>query len=454
MQNNIKAGKYKILIVDDDPITVNILSKLALTMGFDHFKAFSASQGYEIAKKENPDLILLDLNLPDQTGVDLIPSLKLLNEAFPIIMVSGSGETVDIVAAMQAGASDYVQKPIDTKLLSDKIMKLIEMKNLASTRQKILEKSDDTLLLGSSPAIKRIIQEVSKIANSEAPVLILGESGTGKSMVAELIHRHSRRKSNPFVAINCAAIPANLLESELFGHVKGAFTGAVSDKKGKFEVAHKGSIFLDEIGDLMPDLQVKLLRVLQGQEFERIGSVDTVKVDVRVIAATNRNLEEAIVAKTFREDLYYRLNVLPLVMPPLRERSEDIPSLVKHFIKFYSAKEDKSFREPNPRIMEHLCDYEWPGNVRELQNVIERAIVMGKEPELKMSDFTIKPTLTEKGSEPRTSGAISSIKDLEYSSLVKAIERSSGNISRAAKMLGISRDTVYRRLKKFGIKLK
>ena len=409
MEKPEKDKKYRILIVDDDPVTVNILKKLSGSMGFDSFSAFSAAGGHELARKENPDLILLDLNLPDQTGIDLIPALKLLNEAIPIIMVSGSGETVDIVSAMQAGASDYVQKPIDTSLLSDKIMKLIEMKRLTSTKKKILDKSSDDFLLGSSPKMKRVILEISKIANSEAPVLILGESGTGKSLAAQIIHKYSSRRDDPFIAINCAAIPVSLLESELFGHVKGAFTGAVADKQGKFEAAHRGSIFLDEIGDLMPDLQVKLLRVLQGQEFERVGSVSTIKVDVRVIAATNRNLEEAIAAKGFREDLYYRLNVLPLVMPPLRERREDIALLLNHFIKLSSHKEDKTFRDLSPKIIDNLCDYSWPGNVRELQNVVERAVVMGREPELKMSDFTIQPGVKVEHSKGTRGGGLGHI---------------------------------------------
>ncbi len=455
MEKTNRTRKYRILIVDDDPVTVNILTKFVNSMGFEPISAFSASQGYETAKKEHPDLILLDLNLPDQTGVDIIPALKLINEATPIIMVSGSKETNDVVSAMQAGASDYVHKPIDTALLAEKIIKLIEMKKLTSIKKNIIERSSDEFLLGQSPKMKRVIVEISKIANSDAPVLILGESGTGKSLAANLIHKNSSRRDKPFVSINCAAIPSNLLESELFGHVKGAFTGAVSDKKGKFEAADKGTIFLDEIGDLLPELQVKLLRVLQGQEFERVGSLVTIKGDVRVIAATNRNLEEAIASKSFREDLYYRLNVLPLVMPPLRERKEDIPVLLNNFIKRFSDKENKSFKDLNEKIVNHLSDYGWPGNVRELQNVVERAIVMGKEPELKMSDFTIgSGKRVDFQNENQTNSPVTSIKDLEYSSLIKAIEKSSGNISRASKILGISRDTIYRRLKKYGIRLK
>jgi len=269
--------------------------------------------------------------------------------------------------------------------------------------------------------------------------------------VAQIIHAHSPRRDKPFVTIACPAIPENLLESELFGHEKGSFTGAIKDTPGRFEIADGGTIFLDEIGDLSPNLQAKLLRVLQNHEFEKVGGAKTLKVDVRIIAATNRNLEQAMQEKHFREDLFYRLNVLPIYVPPLRDRKEDIKPLAGHFVAYYSKKIGKRFSSISEQILEHLMGYDWPGNVRELQNVIERAVVLGKEPRLTVTDFILgirQPDVPEKR------GAFRSIRDLEFRALTDALEKAAGNISKAAKILGVGRDTLYRRMKKYNIGLK
>ena len=445
--------KPRVLIVDDDPISVKILEKFLEAGGYETNSAFSAKEGIENAKKFNPDLVLLDLKLPDKSGIDVIPIIKSINDEIPIIMVSGSGETNDIVSAMKSGASDYVQKPIDSAPLLGKIKNLLEIKKISSTQKELTDAGKYGLILGESPQIKRLIRELSKISAADSPVLILGESGVGKSLLAQLIHQYSNRRQGPFVTINCAAIPANLLESELFGHVKGSFTGAVQDKPGKFEYADKGTIFLDEIGDLSLDLQVKLLRVLQGQEFERVGGLKTIHVDVRIVAATNRNLEEAIVTRQFREDLFYRLNVLPIFIPPLRERKEDVAILANHFFQHYCSKTNKRFDGIPDTVMKYLLDYKWPGNVRELQNVIERAVVLAKEPNLKMPDFIFSQPSPQHKTQ-QTMETITSIKTIEKNALMKALEQTGGNISKAAKILNLSRDTIYRRLKKYKIALK
>ncbi len=444
--------KQTVLIIDDDPDFTRLLAKHLSAKGASVLTAGTAKEGFDSIKAKDPDVVLLDVNLPDKSGVELVSDIKGLSEEIPIVMVSGYGDTEIVVAAMKAGASDYIKKPLDHAALWEKIVKLTEMRRERSTEREIGELG---MILGTSAQTKQLIREISKVANSDAPVLLRGESGTGKSMIAEAIHEHSPRKERPFVTINCPAIPENLLESELFGHEKGAFTGAIRDKKGKFELADCGTIFLDEIGDLPPELQVKILRVLQNHEFERVGGLKTMRVDVRIIAATSRNLEEAIATHKFREDLFYRLSVLPIYIMPLRERKEDIPVLTEHFLKYFGRKSSKVFDDIPKQILDRLVEYDWPGNIRELQNVIERAVVLGRPPVLRQTDFVIvcaAPAATKpsEGEEPD----VTSLKDMEYRALMKALEQAGGNISRAAKILGIGRDTIYRRLKKYNIGLK
>jgi transcriptional regulator with PAS, ATPase and Fis domain len=302
---------------------------------------------------------------------------------------------------------------------------------------------------------------VSLVAQSDIPVFLRGDSGTGKSFIAERIHKYSKRKGRPFVTINCPAIASTLLESELFGHEKGSFTGAIKAKEGKFELANGGTVFLEDVGCLTMDLQAKLLRVIQNKEFERVGGLRTIKVDVRIIAATNQNIEQDLKEGRFREDLYYRLNVLPIYVPSLRERKQDIPSLADYFLKLSSKKENKKFKGLSSEVIKFLQSYDWPGNIRELDNAIERAVLLGKEPELKVSNFSMsedskkgaqyskKATIRAKGTQPLTS-----LKDMERSDLEVALRESSGNISHAAKILGISRVALYRRMKKHRIGLK
>ncbi len=440
--------RNKVLIIDDDGDFVSLLSKRLESHGFEVFVAGTAKEGLAALERVRPSVALLDVRLPDRSGVELVSEIREADADVPVIMVSGMGEPSLVVSAMQAGAVDYVQKPIDDREIVGKIRKAAELFRGISLEKEL---SSGGAIIGRSAQTQRLIRDISKVADSDAPVLLHGESGTGKTLVAGLIHSHSPRRERPFVTINCPAIPESLLESELFGHEKGAFTGAVREKIGKFELADGGTVFLDEIGDLPLELQVKILRVLQNGEFERVGGLKTIRVNVRIVAATNRNLEEAIRERRFREDLFYRLSVLPLYLPPLRERREDIPLLAEHFFNYYCRKSRKRFDKLSNEIMERLIKADWPGNIRELQNVMERAVVLGREPRLRIEDFTVagKPDL--RAAEP---AAAPSIKEMELRSLMRAIEAAGGNISRAAKALGVGRDTVYRRLKKYGVELK
>jgi len=444
----------QILLVDDDRIFLTLLAKRLSEEGWQVTTAETAADGLEKIRKNKPDILLLDVFLPDESGVDTVTDAKALAPDMPIIMVSTSGETKNIVAAIKNGASDYVKKPVDEALLITKIHRLLEIVTFRRTRSELNESMELKRLVGTSAGIQKLVREISKVSSSDATVLLSGETGTGKGLIAEIIHSLSRRRNNRFVAINCAAIPASLLESELFGHERGAFTGAIREKKGIFEVADNGTIFLDEIGDIAPELQVKLLRVLQGQEFERVGGTKPVKVDVRVIAATNVNLEQAIAEGRFREDLFFRLNVLPMTVPPLRERKEDIPILLEYFIAQYSEKAGKRFEKLAPEILNHLSEYSWPGNIRELQNVVERAVVFGKEPRFAIADFNIAPARYPTSTIPENSSSVSSLKELELQLLLQALRQAGGNVSRAARTLGISRGTVYRRLERYEIGLK
>jgi DNA-binding NtrC family response regulator len=443
----------QVLLADDDRIFLTLLAKRLAEEDWNIATAETAAATVEKVRKHKPDILLLDVFLPDRSGVDVVTEIKALAPDLPVIMVSTSGDTRNVVAAIKNGASDYVKKPVDEALLISKIQQQLDIANLKKTQSEFRESSELRRLIGDSAAMKKLIREISKVANSDATVLLSGETGTGKGLMAEVIHALSGRRNQRFIAINCAAIPATLLESELFGHEKGAFTGAVREKKGIFELANGGTIFLDEIGELATELQVKLLRVLQGQEFERVGGTKSIKVDVRVIAATNRNLEEAIANGHFREDLFYRLNVLPMTAPPLRERKEDIPILLRHFIRQFSEKAGKNFDKLSPDIEEYLSAYPWPGNIRELQNVVERAVVFGKEPRFTAADFNIALP-RQPGAAPQSSGPVSSLKDLELQLLMQALRQSGGNVSRAARTLGISRGTVYRRLERHEIGLK
>lgn len=453
------AINTKILIIDDNKDFCLLISKLLEKKGCDINVLNDTTNIVNKINNYNPDIILLDVVLPTKSGIEILDDIKKAEISVPVLMISNREDSKLIVAAMKAGASDYIPKTADNDELWEKIKKLAEMQQMKTTETDLRDFSN---IIGDSESTKNMMKMISKVTQTDAPVFLRGESGTGKSLIAETIHSHSNRKNRPFMTINCPAIPATLLESEFFGHEKGSFTGAIKAKEGKFEVANGGTVFLDEIAELPMDLQVKILRVIQNKEFERVGGLKTIKTDIRIIAATNKNVEKAVKEGAFREDLFYRLNVLPIYVPSLRERANDIPSLAKYFFELHVKKEGKKFNHLSEEIIETLKRYPWPGNIRELENVIERAIILGKEPDIRARDlpenirqknFIDKKTYSDNFTE-KTSNSPLSLKDMEYESLVEALKGSAGNISKAAKVLNISRDTLYKRMKKHGIELK
>lgn len=445
-----------ILMIDDDREFLELLTLEIQNFGYTVDTLYSSGGLENKLKSKSFDLILLDVMLGQESGIDLVYKIQKINPHIPILMMSSLGDTPVVVSAMKAGATDYILKTDQGNEFKKKISEILNYVKTRDIESELLQTMGDKMIMGKSLVTQRLFHEVSRVANSEATVFLRGESGTGKSSIAEWIHKYSSRKDKPFVTIHCSAIPENLIESELFGHVRGSFTGAVQDKMGKFEFADGGTVFLDEIGELNADIQVKILRVLQSQEFERVGGLKTTKVNVRILAATNRNIEEAIRTGRFREDLFYRLNVLPIYVPSLRERREDIPVLMNHFIQHFAEKMSKSFAPLSENVMSQLKDYPWPGNIRELQNVVERAVILAQSPNLSLSDFVIQTQPIEKdySRQANVTHTISSVQDLEYRSLVKAIESCHGNMSQAAELLGICRDTLYRRLKKYNIQTK
>lgn len=446
-------------MIDDNKDFCSLLTKVLEKRGCE---VASLNDTTNIISKINnfsPDVILLDVVLPTKSGIAILEEIKRAEIHIPVLMISNHEDSKLIVSAMKAGASDYIPKTADNDELWEKIKKLSDIQQLKSAETELKNFSN---IIGDSESTKNMMKMISKVTQTDAPVFLRGESGTGKSLIAETIHSHSNRKRGPFLTINCPSIPANLLESELFGHEKGSFTGAIKTKEGKFEIANGGTVFLDEIAELPMDLQVKILRVIQNKEFERVGGLKTMKTDVRIIAATNKNVEKAVKDGAFREDLFYRLNVLPIYIPSLRERKDDIPLLVKYFFDLHAKREGKKFDPLSKEIIEMLQRYPWPGNIRELENVVERAIILGKEPALKAHDFP--ENLNQKyfiddrgyndGNDSKEESGPLSLKDMEYKSMVDALKQCSGNISKAAKILNISRDTLYRRMKKHGIELK
>jgi len=399
-----------------------------------------------------PDVVLLAVEMSQRSGIQVLTEIKSAIPRMPVIMLNGGVNSKLIVDAMQKGAADYIPKTMDNEELVNAIRKISEVTLIKDTANKL--KAGTANIIGESSSVKNLRSMINNVAVSDIPIFLKGESGTGKSMAAEAIHRCSKRKFKPFGTINCSSLPPTLLEAELFGYEKGSFTGAINAKKGKFEIADGGTIFLDEIGVLSMDLQVKILRIIQDKEFERIGGLNIIKIDVRIIAATNMNVELAIKEGRFREDLYYRLNVLPIFIPPLRERKTDIPPLAEHFLKLSSDKEHKNFNKLSSEVINLLTSYEWPGNIRELDNMIKRAVVLGKEPELKVTDFALPINSKNATTNNISEAPLTSLKDMEHEDLESALKGSSGNITKAAKKLGISRVTLYLRMKKHGISLK
>ncbi len=445
----------KILLIDDDVNLCKVLSYQLKKQGYEVTTAFSGQEGLARFKENNFDIVLSDIQMPDLSGLEVLKEIRRLNPETIIIMITAYGSVDGALEAVHSGADDYITKPFGQEQLLFVIEKAVRLRQLQQENKQLRREVEgkyrfDNMVTNSSK-MEEVLQMAGQVAESDATVLILGESGTGKELLARAIHYNSPRKDKPFITVNCPSIPDNLMESELFGHVKGAFTGAVKDRKGKFELANGGTIFLDEIGDLREDVQAKLLRVLQEHEIERLGEGRPIKVDVRVIAATNKNLEALIEQGKFREDLYYRLSVIPITIPPLRERKEDIPYLVDFFLRRYGK--EREF-EIDPQFLDILTRYDWPGNVRELENVIERAVVL--TPGGKLTPASLPAHLQSFVSKKTSSSSESqegqlTLEELERRAILQALEKSGGNKSQAAKLLNIPRHVLLYRLKKFNL---
>ena len=446
-----------IFILDDENlIRWSLKSKLGKA-GYDTMEAGSIRDAQSALTAREPDLIILDQNLPDGTGVGFLEELRAAGSQVPVVMLTAVDRSNIAVQAMKLGAADYITKPINFEELLVVIEKALETKRVMARLNRLQEeqRGRDGLseMVGDSPAIHKVHDFIRQVAQSKSTtILITGESGTGKELVARAIHSASNRRDKPLMTVNCSALTETLVESELFGHEKGAFTDARNQKKGIFELADTGTIFLDEIGDVTQKMQVKLLRVLEQKTFQRVGGYTDISVDIRIIAATNRSLEDLVEEGTFRTDLYYRLNVAQIVMPPLRERGEDILLIANHFLNSFNTKFHKSFNGISDEVKVLFLEYPWPGNVRELRNVLERAVLLNDADALRPEHVELfKARASGEPSAPAPAGESLSLSDLERQALVNALERSGNNQSRAAKILKITRDTLRYRMKKYGL---
>jgi DNA-binding NtrC family response regulator len=445
-----------ILIVEDEARMRRLLELDLGEAGYQTFSAADAEKGMDLLRREQIDLVLTDLKLPGQSGLEFLQAAKHLNGALPIVVMTAYGSVETAVEAMKAGASDYVLKPFALAEMRLVVQKELDVRRLReenrSLREALGRQYNYPNIVARSTKMQEVLALAERVAATPSTVLIGGESGVGKDLIARLIHQRSSRASGPFVKINSTAIPENLLESELFGYEKGAFTGATASKPGKFELADKGTLFLDEIGDIPPATQVKLLRVLQEREFERLGGTRTIKVDVRLIAATNRDLRAALEQGTFREDLYYRLNVVPIDIPPLRDHKEDIPELANLFLARLAKKSQKKLDGITSEALRKLMDFHWPGNVRELENIVERACALGMGPLIAPGDIQIDdvPDRNHAGRAPLLPEG-KTLDQWEDELIREAYRRANGNKSEAARMLGLSRNALRYRLEKIGI---
>lgn len=459
------ATKRTILIVDDDTSSREVVREALESEGYEFLEAVSGEDAIRIFSANDVDVITCDIMLPGMDGIEVLKQIKEMNSDAEVIMLTGLNAVDTAVEAMRLGASDYLTKPMRIKELRVVIERAIKRKHQSEEREEWRRQVArySGRLLGKSPSMARIFHVIEQVAPTNSTVLITGETGTGKDQVAREIHAQSRRGNKPLVKVDCASLPESLLESELFGHVKGSFTGAIKDRKGRFELADDATIFLDEIGEMSSSAQQRLLRILQDSELERVGSSNTIRVDVRVIAATNKELQERILQNKFREDLYYRLRVVQIQIPPLRERKEDIPIMAQSFLKRYSDETGKELREFSSEVMEIFFTYSWPGNVRELQHAVEHAAIFAKGSQVTVKDLPqeilsggytpvkvdIPQPQTNKNQIVITVG--STLEDAELEIIRKTLERAGGNKEEAARILGLSRSSLYRRLPKLNM---
>jgi two-component system response regulator AtoC len=443
----------KILVVDDEAIVRESLRDWLSDAGYQVFAAENGSHALDIMEKEKLGIVIADLVMPGMDGIELMKRARELSPQTAVIIITAYGSIPTAIAAMKEGAYDYIEKPFCPEQAELLIRKLVERQRLIdenlALRQRLEERYRFENIIAKSHKMQQIFEVVRTVAQSNATVLITGESGTGKELIARAIHNLSPRRDKPFVAVSCAALPESLLESELFGHEKGSFTGAIARRKGRFELAHKGTLFLDEIGEMSANIQVHLLRVLEEREFTRVGGTEPIRSDVRLISATNRDLMDAVKEGEFRDDLYYRLNVVSIQLPPLRERAEDIPLLAQHFLNKFAVENQKGEITFSPDVMDFLMKYEWPGNVRELENAIERAVVLVKDSSITAADLSPQNLPSPNQASPEKS-----LKEVERNHIASILAETGGNYSRAAKLLGITRMTLHNKVKGYGLEVK
>ena len=452
-------SKPLVLAVDDEPAVLEAY-RIILEDACEVCAATDGAAALKLLAQEDIHLVILDLRLPDIEGLEVLLRMKEMDEYLGVVVVTAVGDVKTAVRAMQAGASEYLVKPFNVETLQTVVSRTLErqalMKEVLYLRSEMEGYHPFVDIVGRDEKMLEIFELVKRVADSDATVLITGESGTGKELVARAIHQHSRRAQKPFVAVNCTAIPENLIESELFGHERGAFTGAVQRRIGKFELAHSGTLFLDEIGSMRLDMQTKLLRALQEREIERVGGERTMKVDVRIVAATNADLRELVKTRIFRDDLYYRLNVIPIYVPPLRERPTDIPLLVHHFLEKYNRRFNRRVRGFSPAAMEMLRVYHWPGNVRELENIVERLVVISKHEiiqlrelplDLQSSQAPLVEQFDEEGYDLRKA-----VQQFEREYIRRVLEKTRWNQTAAARILGIHRNTMLGKIEQFDLR--
>ena len=457
----LKEGVKKSILIVDDEIGTRESLKMILKADYQVFLAKNAEETFQQLETHPFDLILLDIILPDTDGLRVLEKIKQRDPEQMVIMITATKTVKTAVEAMKLGAYDYITKPFDVDELRLIISRALSTQALKEENQRLWMEIDRSFgfdnIIGKSKVMKDIFKIVRQVANTRSTVLIMGESGTGKELIARAIHYHSPRKNHPFVTINCAAIPDTLIESELFGHEKGAFTNAIERKLGRFEIAHQGTLFLDEIGELSLMTQAKILRFLEEKEFNRVGGSKTIKVDVRLIAATNKDLPQQVKKGEFREDLFYRINVVPILLPPLRERKEDIPLLIDHFIKKFNSENQKNVKGVTPEALEAMINYDWPGNVRELENLIERVVALTQNEYIHQEELPIPFTSISRTNglkESVLSGRLSFTKaeeEFEREIILDALRRTKFVQSHAAELLGISRRILKYKMDKLGI---
>jgi DNA-binding NtrC family response regulator len=453
----MKAGQSRILVVDDEPNVLALFKRILEKKGHDVQYASTGEEALDKLESELFDVVVTDLKMPGMSGLDLLSKGKTLNPDVPFIMLTAFGTVHSAVEAMKEGAHDYLIKPVDTEELRMVVEKALELHRLqtevARLRSQLELDVDFHQIVGRSKSMRAVFRLIGMVAKSNATILIQGESGTGKKLIARAIHQNSSRSEGPFVTLDCASLPEHLLESELFGHVRGAFAGAVTNKKGLFVEAHDGTILLDEIGDTTSAFQSKLLRVLQENEIRPIGSTKSIKIDVRVIAATRKDLKKEVDDNRFREDLFYRLAVVPIHVAPLRERRDDIPLLIEHFVKISCTENDLDLKKISASGMRQLMEYDWPGNVRELENLIARAVLISSGPEI-TPEFLFPLVPGAETGVPPAHMTGSTTQNLEREKIIDALQQMNGNRSRAARLLGISRASFYKKLRSYELKIR